>query len=766
VFDRPIVNQTVMRKAEQKRLKQATHLPLAAAAPAEQTAWAIAALAGVVVVALVVGSITIGQRLAPRMVAAAGPEQEPFVGPYRLNSFLLSMIAHHDPSAQNTAYRLGVLATGLAVLAAVVVRARGPVPGSAPATRAIAAVCLGLGFLTFVWCSRRKAGRFVVPWPGDWYQDSIGWMILVPTGEVIVLSALVWAGSRLARRARRVGLVDRCAACLAITSVAAATFPSFVTMVDLTRIDPAALSFIEEHYSMVLGQADQLAAGRVIHAEVKPHYGLVLQFILAACQQHAGPISLGWTVRILSLLNGLYLGLAVWLLSRFARGRWLIVLPGLAMLLPWYHFFHTCLLYPNQAAWRSLFLPLALIYAWTAAGRSPAFAVFGAGLVSGLALLWNFETGIAVSVALAASSGAGLQILKRRPTTSDLAAMLCYPCGMAVALGMFLLVWRVALGSWMDPGGLLDQIRSTLSRAGSGLGGMRYDGTIAPLGLLGWSTFTLVRVALSRTSRWTPPDRVRVCAAILALVWLPYYFNRPDPWNMSSFSILLAVPTVDSLRALAGLRGPRQIATAVGLSSLLFLSIITSSCLFLAALQGRHQRIDIRLDSSLTARGPGADGSVVVSGVLMDEAAARDLTAKAVVLRSRADAGPVAYIARSSYMIPKLSGVASSLGFVDLMAESTFESQFREHVRSVARSPGELLVEINHGEKEDLLGRFFVFALRELTRGRTRLGSQGGWEVWSAVAPQPPSRDAPEINKPNTQPGRNRERALPAAIAP
>src|SRR5262249_37319994 len=140
--------------------------------------------------------------------------------------------------------------------------------------------------------------------------------------------------------------------------------------------------------------------------------------------------------------------------------------------------------------------------------------------------------------------------------------------GMAASTLLFLAAWRLCLGYWPATS-LVTLVAARLSVWSSGFGGMRYGGDLMPLALLAWSIFILIQFAMTASRRISAADSVRIGAAAIALVWLPYYANRPDFWNLSSFGVLYAIAAIDAVRCLmVGVRRrrPPDLATVSALA--------------------------------------------------------------------------------------------------------------------------------------------------------------------------------------------------------
>ncbi len=213
-------------------------------------------------------------------------------------------------------------------------------------------------------------------------------------GAILLLVGLLVAGRLLKMRALNV-----LSAAALLASLAVVTLPGFLHAPDYTRVPWWEVGYSQAHYAVVVAPADLLGAGRALLGEVRPDYGLALPVLVGGFERRFGPLTLGGEVRLLLALQALYLALAAWLFARQARGRFAFALLAFLTVAPWFHFDHKGLRLPNQTPWRTIGMALALAILAVLVGCSRRRATFVLGLTSGGALLVNFESGVAVTVA-------------------------------------------------------------------------------------------------------------------------------------------------------------------------------------------------------------------------------------------------------------------------------------------------------------------------------------------------------------------------------
>ena len=160
------------------------------------------------------------------------------------------------------------------------------------------------------------------------------------------------------------------------------------------------MSSMNMHIAMTLGHADRLAAGDVLFRETTPVYGVLVPVLLAIYERQFGLIPLGDHIRGLIGVEVLYWMIAGYLFLIWSRGHWLsCLLPGV-LLLEYFWSTSLGLIPPNHSPYRSAGLTIAVLSLMVLRRASPRTNQWAAGIVSGLAVLANLESGIAATVGL------------------------------------------------------------------------------------------------------------------------------------------------------------------------------------------------------------------------------------------------------------------------------------------------------------------------------------------------------------------------------
>jgi hypothetical protein len=683
------------------------------------------------------------------------PTSVPFWGPREINSYIINVVPLFDSRGQSLAHRVALLAVGFVLFCAPLLRCLLST-FERPRIRIFVhwfAVCTSLIFYAFC---LRYAGR---PWWVPQLEVVVclfalcmslifaavllrraghPWWARLPETRVLSTSRPFAIGNRPGRnRLQRIGV----GGVISLAIVVAANLPGVATNIDVTKNKIYdSIIFSEQHFSTVFGLADRLAAGDRLGDGIYPKYGLLLHLALAAYQRHVRPLSMGDLIEFLQFSQFVYLACCVLVYYRFSRGRWWFCLLALLLVVPWYVYNHEAVLFPNQSAWRTIGFPLAILAIECVHGYGLFLSSPVLGCLAGLLLSLNTESGIASSLGLfaylyfqALSSRSGRWVFR-------LFGLALFPLGLIASwLGLVLII-RSLLGYWLDPV-ILQQILHRLAFSSvTGIGGMRYRGEVLPAVLFAWSSWVLIRTALARRQTVGLTDSFRICAAVIALVWLSYFANRPEYWNLSSFFFLYGFPAIDAARWLScGVRRHRVWDPAWVLAFALT-SVITMPYMLNNARYNYNHRINssrLRGGFGSSPGGPPAySDHAPVSGIVVDEKLASEIESKARAIARVGSAGPVIYVTMHSYLIPKVSGVNSALPIVGGLLFETWTRKDYERLLVFIRNSGAHAIYIDppdpraEGQMRYALD-YYRKLLLDLQDGYRPDHTMDGWEVWT-----------------------------------
>ena len=363
-------------------------------------------------------------------------------------------------------------------------------------------------------------------------------------------------------------------------------------------------------------------------------------------------------------------------------------------------------------------------------GRVPRRrALFLLGLVSGGALVLNFETGVAVTAGAVAYATFRFGLLQREAGSSrPLEAASFLAMGGLAALVLVLAIVPLALGEWLDPRHLPRLLANAVFTASAGYSGWPLTTDPLPIVMLGHAVFVLLFTAFGGPAPRGPSTAFRAATAAVLVVWFAYYANRPHPWNLSSYHLPYGVLLVDLVRFVEQqvrrrTPGPGWVAA----TAVLLLVLLPN----LAWNAGKGWR-QVRAAVGPALRGEPPPGARLLSGVFLAEPAASELATRAGFLAARASARLV-FLSTDSYLVPKLAGAFPALSVVDFCWQATTRRDYERVLAAIAASDATTVyldAPGTHTYAASYCAAFYDRVRQDLSRHFERAGSESGWEAW------------------------------------
>jgi hypothetical protein len=649
----------------------------------------------------------------------------------------IEMLGMFDSRAQQRAHRLLVVLLAILGIAALLTRRRRvklTVPSAVVSCIHLVRENAGIGVLAGVavcfmlYRGTQPATSYAIV-QGTYYPlallPSALSQLLAMAGGTLAMMAYCWA-------MRQPGIGARAGALKLASMLALAVYAftlcvtTFAIPPDLREFTSDGLSAVEWHYSGNLGAGDQLATGMPL-GRVPLNAGLLSAVLLASAERVMGLFSFGTHIRIVQALQVLFLGLTAAALWNWYRPRWLPVLLALLLIFPWVEPLHVAVLYPNQSAWRFLGVAAAVFALVALYERPPAHCAAYLGLVAGLALGWNLETGACVTAAFVAflvlgTSGrsSGLDLLR---------AGLLFACGLAAAFLLLAIIVRIGLGYWPDPVAVLESFPLVGQFAG-GYGGLKLT-QIDPLACLIFAHALFVVVY--GIVRWQQEDldgrsACRIALATLAVLWSAYYFKGPHFWNVWSLLFLYGFLLGDLLPPQPTSATPypmRKVLTSFGAAALAL--IVLPAIWFPNTLAVRSELGALRV----WAKGRDCPGTMV-SGICLAQPQGDALESKVRSLVSLLGAHDGAvYLTSNSYFMPLMTGVLPPLQQRDAFELTVSHTDFDALVAQLVRlNPPCLLFDAPDTVfPGSALHRRFYERLRSALPAYDKQGSAPAWDV-------------------------------------
>jgi hypothetical protein len=582
-------------------------------------------------------------------------------------------------------------------------------------------------------------------------------LVVVVVGLIALFGSVRWSqsplferGARLVKaslarqkRARRAS--GKLGLLLLFGVLLAKEIPSLGKRPDFSDRDAALMAVANNHIAMTVGHADRLAAGDVLFRDTTPKYGVLVPVLLAIYERNFGMIALGDHIRWLVGIEIVYWIIAGYLFLIWSRGRWLCCLLPVVLLLEYYWSASLGLLPPNHSPYRTAGLTMAMLCPMLLRRVSARKNQWAAGIVAGLSVLANIESGVAATAGLAAYLLRRYAVYGREGRARGLLFLAArFAAGFLLSIVGFVLLYRVGCGAWPYAPGLREYIvYANLSSAGYGsrpFNAQLYQSwflAIWPLVILAHAIWSVVFTAQQRTAGFRPSFRIAI--GITLLVWFAYFANRPDPEYICSYLLLYGLLLIDLGRYLG-----RQIKLALGrprawlsvqviLGLLVFCQaglvasrvIVWSSSPFRFAVKPTRSGIPLVRRADVKKPGPPR-----ISKAYLASAYARSLQDRASYLRSKARGGRLVYFTVDSYLMPRVSTVLPLQEFADPI-EALTRSSYDRLLHSVLKAPvDEVYIDARNAADLIWYGGIFDLLRRDLSRRFERDGVEHGWEVW------------------------------------
>lgn len=549
----------------------------------------------------------------------------------------------------------------------------------------------------------------VAAWPLRRYVRA-----LLVVASVLTIAAAIWFTHRQKAPPPRHPMM-MLAGCYAAVLVVA----GFVPPVRLDGYTPEALAIgFESHYASLIADRLQLAAGLPLVDLVQPYYGFLWPVLGAIGERHLGPFDVGGSVRIVQLMQALFVLLYATAVLHYGRTAPFGAAAGLLLVMPWVGTLHPSVLHPNQSGQRFMGFALAVLAVVLAAGRPARVIGLALGAVASACVLINFEAGVA------ACAGLGLMLLLAPRATGAgacLGALARFAIGFTAVQLAF---WAMAFGALgQSPRPLALLLWPLYSDVESSVLGLRIyvDPMIAVItvgaaGAVGHGLLAARRRHLRRS------EQVRAATGAMILVWLNYWAGRPHPWNGWSFLVLFAPFVIDLLRP-AALRRMRLSARlhrpGPGVAAMV---LVILPNLILAQRQG--------IEPLLRAFAPPPQDAAYLSGALFGSEAARVLRVKAESARWLAAQAEIATVTMSAFSMPALSGIVPRTRARDAVFAIPTEQALANYVAEIQRNaPKFILLD----QPDDIPAQFrarFERIVRQLAPAYVEsAGAPAGWRL-------------------------------------
>lgn len=499
--------------------------------------------------------------------------------------------------------------------------------------------------------------------------------------------------------------------------------PGLIKSISLIGLDSPQM---ESHYIDTVAQADRFVSGQLLFRDFILNYGFILSPAVGYLEREYGMWTFGNYVRFVQALQVLFciLTLICYYLWRPHNPLYLIV--AMLMVTPWISTSNYIIFFPNETAWRFMGFPLGSLVLLILRRKSNLISAFVLGLCSGLLILYNQETGIAITAGYIAFITLRVDTFTMRNMAT---AYSLFIAGVVCSLILWLTMFRSLMGYWPLPIVASQSFDLGTKALGGFLGKQLYLDVLAAT-IFFHAIYVVIRSGMIRSIQQISfSGSFRVAIGVTILVWFAYYANRPTPWNLWTYILLYGflIPDYLDRRILAptwsGLARWRVPVHGI----VLWLVILP----YLIATNAHEAKFCI---SRFLAKLP--QDAKILSGVWYPGTDAEFTLEKVRFLISQPDPSNLLYFTSDHpFLIPHLAGIYSR----SLELKGTYSEHSIFVKKIVELSPSRVLFEIRN---ESLLSRWSVERHNLLNRLKTDLNGYyclraitGGWEIWDKVSP-------------------------------
>ena len=499
----------------------------------------------------------------------------------------------------------------------------------------------------------------------------------------------------------------------------------------IPRVSASELGAVQFHYAIVLAWADRLAIDPAFFAQRLPHYGLILPTLLGAYQHHFGLLNFGQHIRLVQVSQALFLLLSCLALYLWKPQRPFYVLFALMFFGTFVSTSHASVLYPNQSGWRFMGFPLWIILLLLTKNTQQKRASFILGCGTGFLLLFNLETGIAVTIGCLIFLVSRERFNYWRERVKD---AIMFVAGVILVMLIFCILFRLEFDNW--PFSISSLNNQNLLR--HFIGG--YGGLPLKVNLLSLFIFMhCVYIVSSIIIRWCTCEigltqRIRLAVATVILIWYAYYMNRPDGWNLWTYFFLYSFLMADFLDA----RLMRPQWHRRGLLIFADIRIASLACLLLPlTLQLNHVLLKQEVSSFAEAT---SFELAMVSGVNVQRVLATALKGKAAYLAALSRQDKTVYLSRDNQFMPLMTKQLNPFNVQDAYLENFDSAGVKRVVNDILTdNPRYLLIDDPLGmlNMTDFASKyrlsFYSTVTNALASRYRKIGVASDWIIWERM---------------------------------
>lgn len=638
-----------------------------------------------------------------------------------------SLVASGD---QRKAYLIAVILTVALATIALVMNRRHVFGTSASFQGAKLSIGVSITFVVLA----LAAYALIVP---RWLTE---WASLIAAGSFLIVVVAPYIN---------VPTIERAAFVLVGAYLAILIVPGFLARpITLIESDPNALSQFEQHLLLLTMPGPAISAGQDYLAGLPYNYGLLFPSIMSVIDRHLVHLTVGDQLCFVQYSQLVFSLSAVAAYLAYRPHKPFGVLVAVLLAGPFWATAGLGIWHPNQTGFRSDGFPIGFLILALTARMPPSRSSWILGAMAGITLLANLETAVALS------AGYAVFLIVRTQKFPITNYLQCAAASL-VMIVLYLTVYTLVLGRFpfaRDSGALFAYLERYLGgdfglRLFSG-GEYNTNYFIVPFALVMFAHAVYVVIDGFRAvaDGPLPPRRAfRVAVATTLILWLAYYFNAPNWWQIWTHLFLYGFLLIDLLDHRYFGIGFRTHAPIPLLGRLLRVRISAPRLLVLFLLmlyipENTHRLHLYLRDFMYPTWTRHEHRTAILSGVAMPETVAQALQLKAHKLSElyAATNGRLTYLTFNMTFMPALTGIFEPDPYRDLWVGVPGDAAFDGIMQTMLdRHPLMILI-------DSPTGPLAVGASREDFQNRVRravgttyhlTSTVDGWQIWQVSKP-------------------------------
>ncbi len=510
---------------------------------------------------------------------------------------------------------------------------------------------------------------------------------------------------------------------LAAVVFLAAVLPGLLEVPDLSRHSPESIASIESHQALSTAAEQRLAQGCKLFEAVGARYGVLWQSLLAAYTKFVNPLTVGDSIMFTRWLHTLFFAAAAFAYWKFSRRAVFAACLAVLFIAPWMELKQNLFWFPQVTSWRYFgfaLAPVLLVILENSNGRLRALLL---GVASAVALLSDLASGVSVTLGLIA------YLAFRRDSCAIGRLLFLFGAGFFGALIAFFSIFTCAFGYLPSHSAGWAELKRTIWECAGGTApAIGYPFDPLAIVILLHTAYAALKLSGKGPLALAPRDALRLCLCVISLLWFVHYVNEPNTFALRAARVLYGFLLIDHLRSLAVcLRRKRNCAEPLWILSAFLVAIIIPAAVV------SYQPAAEKMANLFKPGSRTEPEKLLVSGVFLSEDVGKALTQKSEYLRNTGGGPLVAYLTVDNSIVPKLSGVVSSLPLADPCGELLFSKQSERFVKAIGESGVRKIYvdDPNFITVQNAGSRSCLAYLRMLLQQYYRLSfTESGWQIW------------------------------------